>query len=167
MFRKTFLTRFIGASFIFFSTLALAQSDEKLDGNWIKKGLDATNRVVVAGNSSDEDVIISLNLVYYVYGMLAVHRSNNVGPGLLAKAAQLSNEKKQQNDQPSCNDQAIRTALLFTPLIGLPDNITPQQIIAILEKYMKSHPEKWSLDASSLITDALVEAFPRSPRRAQ
>jgi hypothetical protein len=42
-----------------------------------------------------------------------------------------------------------------------PEDVTISQICSIVGKYLKEHPEKWTLPASVLITDALQKAFPK------
>jgi hypothetical protein len=42
----------------------------------------------------------------------------------------------------------------------IPDNATRGQIVAVVSKYLKDHPEKWSESAVFLVTEALMEAFP-------
>ena len=41
-----------------------------------------------------------------------------------------------------------------------PDGMTVGQICAIVSKYLKNHPERWSESADLLVVDALREAFP-------
>lgn len=41
-----------------------------------------------------------------------------------------------------------------------PDGVTVGQICAIVSKYLKNHPERWSEAADLLVVDALREAFP-------
>jgi hypothetical protein len=42
----------------------------------------------------------------------------------------------------------------------IPDGATRGQIVAVVSKYLKDHPEKWSESAVFLVTEALMEAFP-------
>jgi hypothetical protein len=46
------------------------------------------------------------------------------------------------------------------PRWGLPDGTTSMQLVAVVSKYLKSHPEKWSDPATVLVINALTEAFP-------
>jgi hypothetical protein len=41
-----------------------------------------------------------------------------------------------------------------------PDDATGNQIVAIVSKYLKTHPEQWSESAASLVAKALKQAFP-------
>ena len=42
-----------------------------------------------------------------------------------------------------------------------PKNVTVGQICSIVGKYLKENPEKWTLPASVLATEALQKAFPK------
>ena len=44
--------------------------------------------------------------------------------------------------------------------LDVPDNVTKGQVIAIVSKYLKNHPEEWSYSGVSLVIKALTEAFP-------
>lgn len=41
-----------------------------------------------------------------------------------------------------------------------PERITKGQVIAIVSKYLKNNPEKWTHPADTLVKNALKEAFP-------
>ena len=41
-----------------------------------------------------------------------------------------------------------------------PANSTLGQVAAVVEKYLVAHPERWANAASTLVADALREAFP-------
>jgi hypothetical protein len=45
-------------------------------------------------------------------------------------------------------------------LHGTPADATKGQIIAVVSKYLKNHPEQWSEAAADLVIKALKEAFP-------
>ena len=45
-------------------------------------------------------------------------------------------------------------------LYNVPDRATRGQIMAVVSKYLKHHPEKWTEPAASLVMTALKEAFP-------
>jgi hypothetical protein len=42
-----------------------------------------------------------------------------------------------------------------------PDGVMDNQLCAVVSKYLKAHPERWSYSAYSLVIDALKEAFPK------
>lgn len=42
----------------------------------------------------------------------------------------------------------------------IPDGVDPQQFIAVWNKFLQKHPEKWHLTAAPLIAQAISEAFP-------
>lgn len=141
------------------SSACFAQQQPAIDGNWIKSSIDAFDRVNVTRNGTSEDVSNSIMFISYVSGMLAVHRQNNLVASVFV--AGLSKQKKQtRNAAASAEiDKQIRAVFAFTPLLSIPDTLTPQQIVAILRKYLDANPEKWSTNAPLLITNALEAAF--------
>lgn len=48
-----------------------------------------------------------------------------------------------------------------------PKNATIGQIIEVVSKYLKEHPERWSEPAYWLVRDALEEAFPKKESTTQ
>lgn len=128
----------------------------KRDGNWLKNGLDAFDRVFVTQNANEQDANAGLTLMSYVSGMLAVHRQNNLGALVLAYALNSSPQKPLSE-----TDRAkIQTAFLFVPLLKVPDDLSPQQVTAILRKFLAQNPARWSESADKLITDAFAVEFP-------
>lgn len=126
------------------------------DGNWIKNGLDAYDRTFVTRNGSDADDVSSVILVSYVSGMLAVHRSNNLSALVLAATLNPTIGKTISE----LNRSKIQTTFFFAPLIKLPDDLSPQQIAAILRKLLQQNPARWSEPADKLITAAFATEFP-------
>ena len=61
-----------------FSFGSMAQQQQAFDGNWIKKSINAMDRVDVTRNGTTEDVMDSIGFLAYVGGILAVHRQNNL-----------------------------------------------------------------------------------------
>jgi hypothetical protein len=49
-------------------------------------------------------------------------------------------------------------------LYSLPSGATGAQVNAVVEKYLKEHPEKWNWNARMIIAAALAEAFPKSDK---
>jgi hypothetical protein len=45
-------------------------------------------------------------------------------------------------------------------LYNVPDGVNMEQLVAVVFKYLKKHPEKWNESAASLVIKALKEAFP-------
>ena len=74
--------------------------------------------------------------------MLAVHRLNNLLASLVIGASNQPSGKARREKQSANNAMHVRTALAFTPLLAIPDELTPQQIVAVLRKYLDAHPEK-------------------------
>ena len=144
----------------FLATSSVAQTSSQ-DGNWIKKGVDAFDRVNTTRNGSNEDLLDSVALISYVSGMLAVHRQNNFGAIILFSTVNKASDPAGQPKLSPTDAASLGTMLAFTPLRKLPDNVSPQQLVAILRRYLDTYPEKWGQPAPTLITNALAEAFPR------
>ncbi len=53
-------------------------------------------------------------------------------------------------------DDAYSTA----GVVCLPGNVTQGQVHAVVAAYLNAHPTDWHLPATSLVRDALMEAFP-------
>lgn len=45
-------------------------------------------------------------------------------------------------------------------LLCVPNGVTMGQMLAIVKKYVREHPEKWMWNGSWMVTMALSEAFP-------
>jgi hypothetical protein len=43
---------------------------------------------------------------------------------------------------------------------SMPESATKGQVLAVVTKYLKNHPEKWTEPAAVLVIEALQEAFP-------
>ena len=54
---------------------------------------------------------------------------------------------------------AVYDAMIF--VFNAPENVTTGQICSIAGKYLKENPEKWTLPAWVLVTEALQKAFPK------
>jgi hypothetical protein len=48
-------------------------------------------------------------------------------------------------------------------LFSLPDKATPDQLIAVVTKYLKGHPEEWDKPAIGTVMVALRDAWPCEP----
>lgn len=48
-------------------------------------------------------------------------------------------------------------------LFSLPDKATPDQMIAVVTKYLKDHPEDWDAPAIGIVMAAFREAWPCAP----
>lgn len=150
----------IGFVLCIFSGLCTAQEEQpKFDGNWIKKAIDACDRVYIKRNASPDDITESIAFVAFVSGMLAVHHRNNLTASILVNS--LTEKKKAlRNSAASAEiDKQLRVALAFTPLLAVPDRLSQQQIVAVVRKYLDANPQEWSTNASLLITKAFQEAF--------
>lgn len=142
-----------------FSSPVYSQLPITPNGNWIKDGIDAFDRVYVTRNGTNEDLEDSSMLISFVYGMIAVHRQNNLLATLLITASSPSNSNKSAKGMTPEATARVKTALAFVPLFCIPDTVTPAQIVAVLRKYLESNPEQWNKNAPVLITDALKTSF--------
>lgn len=155
-----FMKSIVGLVLWLLSTLCSAQQPEALDGNWIKHSIDAYHRAYVSRNGTSQDISDSLVFMSFVSGMLAVHRQNNLTASLLSYG--LTQQKGKVGAAAGAEiDKQLRVAFVFTPLLALPEQLSPQQIVAILRRYMDTNPEKWGSGAPLLITEALQQAFAR------
>jgi hypothetical protein len=134
--------------------VAVAQP-AKRDGTWLKDGLDATDRVWVSKTPTEQEAISSIALTSYIYGMLAVHRQNNLKAVLLAGMV----ESKGGKSVSDVDNARLRTAFMFVPLLKIPDELSAQQVAAILRKFLADNPARWNESADTLITDAFESAF--------
>ena len=71
---------------------------------------------------------------------------------------------------PECIDD-VRNACTFLGYVmgvhdsswydySVPEGVTVNQLAAVVSKYLKEHPERWSSSAYYLVKDALQRAFP-------
>jgi hypothetical protein len=134
---------------------------QRHDGNWLNAGLDAYERIAVTRNANEEDMVAGTAFMSYVTGLLSVHRRNNMTASVLHLA--LTHEKGRTLSEA---DRArINTLRLFTPLAGLPDDLSAPQVAATIRKYLAANPAKWSKPADILIHSALVAEFPAPNQR--
>ena len=145
----------ISLCLLLFTTCATAQV-VKRDGAWLKNGIDAYDRTFVLKNGSELDISDAQILVAYVSGMLEVHRQNYLNAGLIAMAANSARDGKMSDTDAA----KVKVALFFAPLLKVPDDLSPQQVVAILRKYLSQNPAKWSEPAHKLVTDAFVSEYP-------
>jgi hypothetical protein len=124
------------------------------DGNWLKNGLDAFDRTTVTQTSRDGDGVEAAVLIAYVYGMLAVHRQNNFTAGVLSAALMQPN-----STLSDVNRAKLQIANVFVPLLTIPDELSPQQVAAVLRKHLAQNPSHWGRPAERLITDAFASEF--------
>jgi hypothetical protein len=61
----------------------------------------------------------------------------------------------------------IGVADVIDDMICSPANAQSGQYLAVVQKYLKNHPEQWSYPAYQLVLKALVEAFPCRPGQSQ
>ena len=142
-----------------FSFGSMAQQQQAFDGNWIKKSINAMDRVDVTRNGTTEDVMDSISFLAYVGGILAVHRQNNLLASIIVQGLTEGKKTSKSTTASVEIDKQMSVAFAFVPLLRVPDTLTSQQVAAILRKYLESNPEKWNINASQLITSAIEAAF--------
>jgi len=135
--------------FVFSGVQAHSQTPSK--GEWLRQAISASERI--ADRRGLEEDAISASLLHgFIAGSLAVHRGNNLNYSVLVMVAK---------DNPTkLPKEFFRTAVMFTPLLFLPDSVTDVQAIAILKKYLDDNPAKWNESAMSLLQNALARAYP-------
>lgn len=134
-----------------FVTAPVWAQQTKYDGFWLRNGLAASQRYFSAEQSTQSDAIAALQLSGYITGFFQVHEMNNLTAslivGTLPKPLSAADEKK------------ARLIFAFTPLLGLPEQITVEQAMAILRLYLEANPQKWQSGANILLTNALKDAI--------
>jgi len=50
-------------------------------------------------------------------------------------------------------------------MYNMPNGIELKQLLAIVTKYFKAHPESWNDSAFMLVIEALKEAFPKKDEK--
>jgi hypothetical protein len=103
------------------------------DGNWLVEVARSHERIIAATDYrqvQDEDYPNAREYMAYVQGVFDTH-------GLLAAAE-----------------------VIPRPFYCAADNVTVGQITAVVGKYLKENPDKWSMNASTLTMKALHDAFP-------
>lgn len=129
---------------------------EGLDGTWLKKGIDAFERVEARTSSSSEvDGQTASVVMAYVNGVLDVHLQNKVIFELLEKSAKAN--------PSTVTPEGLKQASFFALLRKKPNDLSMHQTLAIVKKYLADNPQKWHEPASLLIFTALMEAFPPLP----
>lgn len=142
------MRRFLAA--LFFAVCTCASAQQQLTGATLVKYLESSDRVEQL-KGSNEDFGNTMLLGGYLIGIIHVHRQNNLTVLLLAAAS----DKGQKIPL-----EAIKVGMALTPLLRLPDNLTIDQVRAILRRYLNAHPELWHNEGYTLVVNALAEAFP-------
>ena len=146
---------------------ALAQDAGLRDGNWLKRSLDAYNRIQITGNVNTEDLVEATALLNFISGVLAVHQRNSL---IAAVVYSGKNDMLRRCVESGKKDSAcdalyaeFRLIGVFAPLATMPAAVTNAQLVAAVKKYVDNNPEKWSQDAGQIVTTALVESFTKKP----
>ena len=140
--------------------LAQAQAARQ-DGAWLKKCLDAMERVESSQSGPDDDLVNSVAAVSFINGIVSVHRQNNLQASLLVATLSSARDAEKRKNYTSIEDAQIRATLVFVPLLALPDDASGAQLAAIIRKHIAANPEKWNQGAHLLVVEALRQAFAR------
>lgn len=116
------------------------------DDKWLAQGLAAYERVNVTKNPRKGDADDSMMVIGFIGGVVSVNRANNFAAGLMGDKGNETNKR------------IIRT---FTPLRGLPKNVTVEAIVSLTRSWMAAHPDQLGQGADGIITSALQEAYPK------
>lgn len=135
---------------------AAAFADAQFDGNWLRKGVDASARIESSSSTTDADFGDAMLFIGYAGGFLAAHRQNNMTFAVVSMVVK-DNPKQLSPD-------ALKMARAFVPLITVPDNVSVPQIGAIIRKYLDANPNKWHEPANVVMLNALKKAFPTAAR---
>ena len=123
----------------------------KYDGFWLRNGLAASQRYFSTAQSTESDAVAALQLSGYLTGFMQVHEMNNLTAvmmiGTLPKPLSAGDEKK------------ARMVFALTPLLGLSEQLTVEQAMAILRLYLEANPQKWQSGSNLLLKSALEEAI--------
>lgn len=144
------------------ANVSIADEDAKLDGFWLKQGLDACIKVYANGqvqnSSTAEDAMQCLPVISWVMGYIAAQWENNFLFDMQRKTTQnAKNEHK--NKEIKLYEFAEAGARLHVPLYGLPNSLPPEQVQLVLLKYLNEHPEKLQDDGKAIVKIALTDAF--------
>jgi hypothetical protein len=74
-----------------------------------------------------------------------------------------------EKDQITTTDSAYQAGRFLGYVTGVwemssvfsPPNVTNGQLCAVVIKYLRAHPEKWNEPGSSIVIDAIREAWPQ------
>ena len=60
------------------------------------------------------------------------------------------------DDPPIMQEFRRKLLMLYCP----PDDVSPQQTMAVVSKHLRDNPAKWHMPAAQLLVDGLQDAFP-------
>jgi hypothetical protein len=118
-------------------------------------------------------IIASLALFLMILAIMPTHSvaQNIFLTGNNLVSAMREYDKEQAN---VANANGLQAAEYMAYVIGvfdattssynLPAQATTGQVIAVVSKYLKDHPEDWSKSAADLVMKALREAFPKTSK---
>lgn len=155
------LVKNIAALVLFAASASSWAQSAQYDGAWLKRGLDAAERVSARQNATADDIPEAMLAVGFFNGVVAAHNRNVLLASLIASTMGTTRESEKRKSLSAVEEAKVKTALAFAPLINLPKDVTNAQAYAIVNKYLAANPEKWNQNADTLIVDALSGAFKR------
>jgi hypothetical protein len=106
----------IGLLLAICSMAALAQTPARNDGEWLRRGLLAWEKIESTNQPTADDYANYYAVAYYIDGVLDVQAKNS-----FMTIMKLSMAKTKPTP---VEDAQFRTALFYSPLVELPDNVT-------------------------------------------
>ncbi len=145
-----------------YANVSIADQEAKVDGFWLKQGLDACTKVYSNGqvrdSSTAEDAMRCLPVISWVMGYISAQWENNFLFDVQRKTTQKAKDEHQKKEI-KLYEFAEMGGRLHVPLYGLPYPLPTEQVQLVLSKYLNDHPEKLQDDAKTIIRNALTEAF--------
>jgi hypothetical protein len=145
-----------------YANVSFADQEAKVDGFWLKQGLDACSKVYSNGqvrdSSTAEDAMRCLPVISWVMGYIAAQWENNFLFDMQRKATQNAKDAHKKKEI-KLYEFAEMGGRFHVPLYGLPNPISTEQVQLVLFKYLNDHPEKLHDDPQTIIKNALTEAF--------
>jgi len=142
---------------------ATAADLPKIDGVWLKDGIDAYDRLV-GQRGTDDDMTKGILMSGWLRGVIAAEQYSS--SDLMFRMMLFANAYralKQKGDEKNAEiaRNIYKDAQTYAPKFNVPAGVTMDQITAIILKYLTNHPEKWQYSAVMLTNEALAEAFPQ------
>src|ERR1035437_5434497 len=132
-----------GLMLAFLCCLATAADMTPQDGVWLKNGIEAYNRAVVQGATSN-DIMNGMAMAGWLGGVISAQRDTSSGFTIqMGFFAYSYSEFKKKKDEK--NAEIVRTlyndARSYVPKFDVPSGVQIDQIMAVVLKYLTNHPE--------------------------
>jgi len=152
-----------GLMLAFLCCSATATDLPKMDGVWLKDGIEAYDRLMGQRGTGD-DMANGILMSGWLRGVIAAqqHSSSNLTFRMML-FANVYRDLKQKGDEKNAEiaRNLYKDAQTYAPKFDVPAGVTMDQIAAVVLKYLTNHPEKWQYSAVGLTNEALAEAFPQ------